>query len=55
MLGNITCWIIAIALVFSRLGAFQDMTTKLLLAMGFIFLGILAKAVDVYYEIHKKN
>jgi hypothetical protein len=52
MIGNIICWIIAIALIMSK--SFGDILyTKLLYAMGFILLGILSKFVDYYREVHK--
>ena len=52
MLANITCWAIAIALIVSKTNPAFDLSTKLLFAMGFIFLGILSKAVDVYNVAH---
>lgn len=54
MIGNILCWIIAIALILSKSSLIEGgLYTKLLYAMGFIFLGILSKAVDYYHEVHK--
>ena len=53
MLGNIMCWIIAFGLLLSESIDRRDMFIKLLFAMGFIFLGILSKAVDTYREVHK--
>ena len=38
MLANLICWIIALGMM---------------LAMGFIFLCTISKAVDVYKDIHK--
>ena len=51
MLANITCWVIALGLILSKTSSESEMYTKLLFAMGFIFLGILSKAVDYYREI----
>jgi hypothetical protein len=55
MLANITCWIIALGIMLSGFNGKQDLYYKTLLAMGFIFLGILSKAVDVYRETHIKH
>lgn len=52
MLGNCICWAIALGLMFSRSAGFTDDLTKILLAMGFIFLAILSKAVAVYEVTH---
>lgn len=52
MLGNIACWAIAIGIMLSKTATTTDLYIKTLLAMGFIFLGILSKAVDVYRETH---
>ncbi len=52
MLGNITCWAIALGIMLSKTMTTEDLYVKTLLAMGFIFLGILSKAVDVYRETH---
>ena len=53
MLGNMVCWVIALALILAKSNAAIDFKTKLVFAMGFIFLGILSKAVDVYHATHK--
>ena len=55
MLGNLICWIIALGAMFSESTSREDMYIKTLLAMGFIFLGILSKAVDAYRDVHKIN
>lgn len=55
MLGNIACWIIALGLILSKSVGTGELYTKLYFAMGFILLGIISKAVDVYYEIHKNK
>lgn len=52
MLGNLICWAIALGMIFSKSASVSDFYTKALLAMGFIFLGTLCKAIDVYREIH---
>ena len=54
MLGNFVCWIFALCLAFTKTSAIEVWHTHLLMAMGFILLGILSKAVDVYHET-KKN
>lgn len=55
MLGNITCWIIALGIMLSETSSTDDLYTKTLLAMGFIFLGTLSKAVDVYRDTHNNK
>lgn len=55
MLGNITCWCIALGIMLSESTSPSDLYTKTLLAMGFIFLGILSKAVDVYRDTHSNK
>lgn len=55
MLGNIICWVIALSLMLSKTMSSDDLYTRTLLAMGFIFLGILSKAVDVYHDTHSNN
>lgn len=52
MLGNVTCWAVAIGLMFSRSQGFTDDYTKILLAMGFILLANLCKFIDVYHDVN---
>lgn len=52
MLGNLICWVIALGVMLSKTVSREDLYIKTLLAMGFIFLGILSKAVDTYRETH---
>jgi hypothetical protein len=52
MLGNIACWGIALGIMLSKTMSAEDLYIRTLLAMGFILLGILSKAVDVYRETH---
>ena len=52
MLGNLICWVIALGIMLSDNVNREDLYIKTLLAMGFIFLGILSKAVDTYRETH---
>lgn len=52
MLGNCICWAIALGLMFSRAEGFTSDIYKILLAMGFILLAILNKAVEVYQVTH---
>lgn len=55
MLANVSCWVIAIALLFSENLGRDDMYVKFLLAIGFIFVGTLSKAVDTYRITHSKK
>ena len=52
MLGNLACWVIALGMMLSESISREDLYIKTVLAMGFIFLGILSKAVDVYKDTH---
>ena len=52
MIGNLTCWVIALGMMLSDSVSREDLYIKTVLAIGFIFLGILSKAVDVYRETH---
>lgn len=52
MLGNLACWTIALGIMLSKPMGTDDLYARTLLAMGFIFLGILSKAVDVYHDTH---
>lgn len=52
MIGNILCWIFAISLMLTKSSNLDDLYTRTLLAMGFILLGIISKAVDYYRDIH---
>lgn len=51
MLANLICWVIALGMMLSKSVNREDLYIKTLLAMGFIFLGILNKAVDVYRDV----
>ena len=53
MLGNIICWCAAIGIMLSKSADQTNLYTKTLLAMGFIFLGILSKTADYYHEAYK--
>lgn len=55
MFANLICWIIALALILSESKDFETLCIKLCLAMGFILLGAIHKAVDFYREIHLIN
>lgn len=55
MLSNLICWVIALGMMLSDSMNREDLYIKTLLALGFIFLGTLSKAVDVYRDVHKKN
>lgn len=55
MLGNVVCWCVAIGIMLSKSTDQNDLYTRTLLAMGFIFLGILSKTADYYHEVHKTN
>ena len=53
MLGNIICWIIALALILSESIDRNDMFMKLVLAMGFILVGAVCKLIDIYRDVNK--
>ena len=57
MLGNAVCWGIALGLLFVNNDGWSMTTdtTRILFAMGFIFLAILNNAVNVYYDTHIKD
>jgi hypothetical protein len=55
MLANITCWVIALGLVFSESPDRRDLYIKCALAIGFIFVGSISKFADYYREIHIKK
>lgn len=55
MLSNLFCWVIALGMMLSDSVDREDLYIKTLLALGFIFVGTLSKAVDVYRDVHKKN
>jgi hypothetical protein len=55
MLANITCWVIALGLMFSESVDRRDLYIKSALAIGFIFVGVLSKSADYYREIHIKK
>lgn len=55
MLSNLLCWVIAFGMILSESVSREDLYNKTLLALGFIFVGTLSKAVDVYRDTHKKN
>ena len=55
MIANMICWVIALGLILSKSINASVLFIKLGFAMGFILLGILSKAVDVYHETHKKE
>ena len=52
MLGTLTCWVLALAMIFSDHTSVFGLQEKLLYAMGFIFLAVINNAVNVYYETH---
>jgi hypothetical protein len=55
MIGNILCWVIAISLILANNAVLDNMYERLLFAMGFIFLGILSKAVDYHHGVHNTS
>ena len=55
MIGNIVCWCVAIGIMLSKSTNQEDLYTRTILAMGFIFLGILSKMADYYHEAHKSG
>ena len=52
MLGCAVCWAIAMGMLIDKFQGFTTDYTRMLYAMGFIFLGILSRAVSVYRETH---
>lgn len=52
MFGYLMCWSIALCFMFPKFQRVTDNTVHILFAMGFIFLGILSKAVSVYRDTH---
>lgn len=52
MIGNLICWVIALGVMLSKSISREDLYIKSVIAMGFIFLGILSKAVDTYKDTH---
>ena len=55
MLSNLICWVIALGMMLSDSVSREDLYIKTLLALRFIFLGTLSKAVDVYRDVHKND
>ena len=55
MLGNIFCWVIAIALLVTKANVIDEWHIRVIFAMCFILLGILSKAVDAYQAVHTKE
>lgn len=55
MLSNLTCWVIAFGIMFSKPVNREDLYIKMLLALGFILVGTLSKFADYYHEVHKKK
>ena len=55
MLGNIFCWVIAIALLVTKVNGVDEWHIRVIFAMAFILLGILSKAVDAYQAVHTKD
>ena len=55
MIGNIICWVIAIGIMLSKTASIEDLYIRTLLALGFIFVGVLSKAVDTYRYVHEKK
>lgn len=55
MLANLLCWVIALGLILSKSINTSVLFIKLGFAMGFILLGTLSKAVDVYHATHKRE
>lgn len=52
MLEEVVCWGIALGLMFSKVEGFTTDYTKIIFAMGFIILGAIYKAIDVYRTTH---
>lgn len=52
MLGEYICWLLAIGLMFSRSEGVTSDVTKMLTALGFIFVGAIYRLAEVYKETH---
>ena len=52
MLGEILCWILAIGLYFSKTEGGSKDIVVLLVALGFIFVGAIYRAIDVHREVY---
>ena len=53
MLEELVCWGIALGLMFSKVEGFTSDYTRIAFAMGFIILGSIYKAIDVYRTMHR--
>lgn len=52
MLANLICWLLAWCIILTSSAGLNDFYTRLVLAMGFILLGTISKAVDTYRMVH---
>ena len=52
MLEELVCWGIALGLMFSKVEGFTSDYTRITFAMGFIILGSIYKAIEVYRTTH---
>ena len=52
MLEELVCWGIALGLMFSKVEGFTSDYPRITFAMGFIILGSIYKAIDVYRTTH---
>ena len=59
MLVDAICWGFALALILIQpdrfLNDIPDTTTRLLLALGFIFVGTISRGISVYRDVHSKK
>lgn len=59
MLADAICWGFAIALIFTQPDRYftdiPDTTTRLLLALGFIFVGTISRGISIYRDVHSKK
>lgn len=53
MLEELVCWGIALGLMFSKVEGFTSDYTRIIFGMGFIILGSIYKAIDVYRTTHR--
>ena len=53
MLEELVCWGIALGLMFSKVEGFTSDYTRIIFGMGFIILGAVYKAIDVYRTTHR--
>ena len=51
-MGEYICWLLANGLMFSRSEGVTGDVTKMLTALGFIFVGAIYRCAEIYKETH---